>query len=140
MNLTKTNSMEDNTFLNVLVANAADWHYEKDLIEGSTDLNQFDKLLEEVVELYLELVESKDSKIALMTLQNHLLNLFARGKGDRKEGNSVKDAIGDIIVVLTNIAERNNLTVEECLQEAVEVITKRKGKKVDGVFVKEEDL
>ena len=37
-----------------------------------------------------------------------------------------------------NIAERNNLTIEECLEVAYNDIKDRKGKMVDGVFVKEE--
>ena len=45
-----------------------------------------------------------------------------------------------MIVVLINIAERNNLTIEECLQRAWDDIKDRKGKMIDGVFVKEDDL
>ena len=44
-----------------------------------------------------------------------------------------------MIVVLINIAERNNLTIEECLQQAWDDIKDRKGMMVDGVFVKEGD-
>ena len=54
------------------------------------------------------------------------------------KGNDVADDIGDMIVVLINIAERNNLTIEECLEVAYNDIKDRKGKMVDGVFVKEE--
>ena len=45
-----------------------------------------------------------------------------------------------MIVVLINIAERNNLTIEQCLEKAWDDIKDRKGKMVDGVFVKEADL
>jgi len=49
----------------------------------------------------------------------------------------VIDDIGDIIVVLINIAERNGLTLWECMYHAYNDIKYRKGKMVDGVFVKE---
>ena len=45
----------------------------------------------------------------------------------------------NLIVVLINIAERNNLSIQECLQQAWDDIKDRKGRMVDGVFVKEGD-
>ena len=60
--------------------------------------------------------------------------------GDICKGKDVADDIGDMIVVLINIAERNNLSIEECLQQAWNDIKDRKGKMVDGVFIKESDL
>ena len=50
------------------------------------------------------------------------------------------DDIGDMMVVLINIAERNGLSISECLAQAWDDIKDRKGKMVDGVFVKEADL
>ena len=50
----------------------------------------------------------------------------------------MSDDIGDIMVVLINIAERNDLTITECLQVAYDDIKDRKGMMVDGIFVKEE--
>ena len=43
------------------------------------------------------------------------------------------------MVVLINIAERNNLSIEHCLEVAYNDIKDRKGKMIDGVFVKEGD-
>ena len=47
------------------------------------------------------------------------------------------DDIGDIIVVLCNLAHRHNLTLHDCMAHAYEDIKHRKGKMVDGLFVKE---
>ena len=47
------------------------------------------------------------------------------------------DGIGDAVVVLTNLAELAGIPIEECIQEAYNVIAKRKGKMVNGTFVKD---
>ena len=48
----------------------------------------------------------------------------------------IKDGIGDMVVVLTNLAELSGLTIEECIESAYEVISKRQGKMINGTFVK----
>ena len=47
------------------------------------------------------------------------------------------DGIGDAVVVLTNLAELCGVPIEECIQEAYNVINKRTGKMVNGTFVKD---
>ena len=86
-----------------------DWHKARNLIEGSTDIAQFSKLVEEVEELRLSL----DGDLTPI------------------------DDIGDILVVLINIAHRNNLTLFECMYQAYNGIKYRTGRMVDGVFVKD---
>ena len=85
------------------------WHENRNLIAGSTDHQQFEKLLEEVEELRLNIMKSQP----------------------------IVDDIGDIIVVLINLAHRNNLTLHECMEHAFKDIRHRKGKMVNGIFVKE---
>jgi len=48
----------------------------------------------------------------------------------------IKDGIGDMVVVLTNLAELSGLTIEECVESAYDTIAKRKGKMINGTFVK----
>jgi len=86
------------------------WHHDRNLIEGATDKDQVCKLIQEVGEL----------------------------SDNVCKGKSVADDIGDCIVVLINIAERNKLSLTDCLSVAYNDIKDRKGKMVDGVFVKEE--
>lgn len=50
------------------------------------------------------------------------------------------DGIGDTIVTLICIAEQLNLDVYDCIDYAYNEIKDRKGKMVDGMFVKESDL
>lgn len=49
----------------------------------------------------------------------------------------IKDSIGDIIVVLTIMALQLDIKVEECIELAYNEIKDRKGKLINGVFVKE---
>lgn len=97
-----------------LIDKTIQWHHDRNLIEGSTDKAQFSKLMEETLELHEAIVDEHD--------YNDVWTI---------------DAIGDIIVVLINIATRNNLTIEQCLEHAYNDIKDRKGKMVDGIFVKE---
>ena len=41
---------------------------------------------------------------------------------------------------MINLCERNKITLQECLQVAYDDIKDRKGRMVDGVFVKTEDI
>ena len=44
-----------------------------------------------------------------------------------------------MLVVMLNITERNNVSITECLERAWDDIKDRKGKMIDGVFVKDGD-
>lgn len=92
-----------------LIEKIGQWHKDRNLIEGATDKDQVCKLIQEVGEL----------------------------SDNVCKGNDVADDIGDCIVVLINIAIRNNLTIDRCLEVAYEDIKDRKGKMVDGIFIKE---
>ena len=87
------------------------WHQDRNLIEGSTDKDQYLKLIQEAGELSDSLCKGKD----------------------------IRDDVGDMLVVLINILTRYKLTLSECLAVAYDDIKDRKGKMVDGVFIKEGD-
>jgi NTP pyrophosphatase (non-canonical NTP hydrolase) len=57
---------------------------------------------------------------------------LARGKRE-----AIKDGIGDSIVTLIILAMQCGFTATECLDAAYNEIKNRKGKTVDGVFIKE---
>ena len=56
-------------------------------------------------------------------------------KDDKPE---IIDGLGDILVVLINLSHLCGYRLEDCLAEAYSVISKRKGKMINGTFVKEE--
>lgn len=75
-----------------------------------------------------------DAKTQFIKLQEETGEL-ARAilKNDRNE---LIDAIGDAIVVLTNLAALEGLKIEDCVVSAYEVIKSRQGSMVNGTFVK----
>ena len=87
------------------------WAKEKGILDKATPMAQALKTLEETTEL-----------------------LTAINNNDRAE---IIDAIGDIMVTLIIQCKMQDLTLEECLQSAYNVISKRKGKMINGQFVKE---
>ena len=75
-----------------------------------------------------------DSKTQFIKLQEETGEL-ARAilKNDRAE---LIDAIGDAVVVLTNLAALEGLKIEDCVESAYGVIKSRQGSMVNGTFVK----
>ena len=47
------------------------------------------------------------------------------------------DAIGDSIIVLTNLAYFAGTTIEECIDTAYNEVSNRTGKMINGTFVKD---
>ena len=54
-----------------------------------------------------------------------------------KDKPEIIDAIGDMIVVLTNLAALEKVTIEDCIDSAYKEISNRKGKMINGTFVKQ---
>ena len=82
------------------------------------------------------LYDKGDSKTQLIKLQEEMGELAkATLESDKPE---IIDAIGDMVVVLTNLAHLNDVYIESCIAEAYKVISKRKGKMINGTFKKDE--
>lgn len=90
------------------------WARERNLIEGSDAKSQFVKLIEEAGELAAAIARNDDAELS--------------------------DAIGDCFVVLTILAAQRGFDIEQCIADAWLQIKDRKGRMVDGVFIKEADL
>ena len=67
---------------------------------------------------------------------SELEELIGAIQADDKE--EIKDGIGDIVVTLIIQCKMQNVTLEECLEHAYNQIKDRKGKMIDGQFVKEQ--
>lgn len=89
-----------------------EWAEQRSLIKPENSVKQLAKLTEEVGELAGAILKNKPEEI--------------------------KDAIGDIQVVLIILTEQLGLNYEECLESAYSVIKNRTGKTINGTFVKDE--
>lgn len=117
------------------------WHRDRNLIDGSTNNAQFVKLLEEVVELFATLNPKLDARQIRIELKAKINDMFDNERiKQAPEGKDIKDDVGDINVVLMNMIEREGFTMQQCLETAWHDIKDRKGKMINGVFVKEDDL
>ena len=54
----------------------------------------------------------------------------------KEDSAEIEDAIGDIVVVLTNLAHLQAMKIEDCIESAYDEIKNRKGKMQNGTFVK----
>ena len=55
----------------------------------------------------------------------------------KKDDHEIWDAIGDMVVVLTNLAHQTGMDIEQCIDNAYGEISQRTGKMVNGTFVKD---
>ena len=58
----------------------------------------------------------------------------------KKDKAEIVDAIGDMVVVLTNLSALEDVKIEDCIDSAYNVIANRTGKMINGTFVKTESL
>lgn len=96
--------------INDLTVRIYSWFDEKDLHDP---VMQFAKLNEEIGEMAAELT---------------------RG---RRYSEEMKDALGDVFVTLVGMAHHLDMDLSECIYMAYQTIRDRKGKVIDGSFVKE---
>ena len=89
------------------------WSLDRNITHGSTPQAQFVKLIEEIGELAEGIAKS------------------------RKD--AVVDGIGDAVVVLTILAAQHGVSIEQCIETAWGEIKDRKGRMINGTFVKEGD-
>ena len=84
------------------------------------------------------LYDKGDTKTQLIKLQEEMGEL-AKATLEKDE-NEIIDAVGDMVVVLTNLAHLNGVNIETCIATAYNEISQRKGKMINGTFVKESNL
>jgi len=90
-----------------------DWAATRGLYDKGNSHTQYVKLMEEAGELAKALLD--------------------------KDKEEIIDAIGDMVVVLTNLAHLQGLEIEDCIDSAYNVIAARTGKMINGTFVKDAD-
>ena len=88
-----------------------EWAKDKGIYEKGDPKTQYIKLMEEMGELAMSLLKNDDAEF--------------------------QDAIGDCVVVLTNLAKLKGYDIEKCINGSYDIIAKRKGQMINGTFVKE---
>jgi NTP pyrophosphatase (non-canonical NTP hydrolase) len=91
--------------------NIRQWAFERGLYKNGDSKTQALKLVEEVGETCRAILKQDKAEII--------------------------DGIGDCVVVLTNLAELNNVSIEDCINAAYDEISNRTGKMVNGTFKKD---
>lgn len=105
------------------------WAVDKKILDKAIPTAQALKTEEEVEELIEACVAQKQGK-----------ETFTNSKGKKvNTQEEIQDALGDILVTIIIQAEMQGLKLEDCLESAYSVISKRTGKMVDGQFVKDND-
>ena len=107
----KTFEIEFDEVENASFDKIRDWAKERGLYDKGDTKTQFLKLMEEAGELGRAILKDDQAEFV--------------------------DAIGDMVVVLTNLAHLGNTSIEACVDSAYNVISKRTGKMVNGTFVKD---
>lgn len=105
-----------------------DWADNKGILDKATPLAQAQKTLEEVNELIEACVAQQNGNTTFTNSKGKLVNTQEE----------LKDALGDILVTIIIGAEMQGLQLEDCLQSAYDVISKRTVVMRDGQFVKDE--
>ena len=82
-----------------------------------------------------DIYDKGDPKTQLIKLYEETGELAAALLKDDKAG--IIDAIGDSVVVLTNLAKLVGYDIESCIQSAYDEISNRTGRMIDGTFVKD---
>jgi NTP pyrophosphatase (non-canonical NTP hydrolase) len=87
------------------------WATEKGIYKSGDARTQYVKLMEEAGELAQAILKNDEPEVI--------------------------DAIGDMVVVLTNLAKLRGHNIEDCIGSAYDVIKSRQGKMINGTFVKQ---
>ena len=110
--------------------------YANKFIEQNTESSRFDDIRQWARDKGI--YKSGDARTQFVKLMEEAGELAqAILKNDEPE---VIDAIGDMVVVLTNLAELRGYSIEKCIDSAYDVIKSIQGKMVNGTFVKQESL
>lgn len=89
------------------------WAKDKNLLKKENALKQYTKLQEESNELLIAILD--------------------------KDIHEQQDALGDVLVVITILANQLGFDIEECFDLAYNEIKNRKGRTINGNFVKDEE-
>lgn len=110
----KSPMMQNPQQFELTASKVVQWAHDRNLVRGSDPKSQLLKTMAELGELADGINKQRESEIA--------------------------DGIGDVVVTLIIIAEMYGMSLPGCLELAYDEIKDRRGRMVDGVFIKEGDV
>lgn len=120
----------------MLQADVLSWAKDKDLLYSENADKQFMKFIEEVFEFKTEF----DTWFWYNKFNfDEIMKDYLSSQGVTR-CRDLKLEMGDIFVTLIILCEQIGIDPEGCLSMAYDKISKRKGKTINGQFIKEEDL
>ena len=141
--------------LQQLIKNIEQWAEDRNLIEGSTPQKQFIKLMEEFGELCSGVSKNKIDVVKdsigdadqysyfKADIEDHLIEAvfgLYRLSNELSRQADISALFVFCFIRLLDIAYYFDLNIHACVQAAWNEIKDRKGRMIDGVFVKEGDL
>jgi hypothetical protein len=132
------NVRQEHIRMNNFEDNVIKWASDRNILKGSDLKAQSGKLLEEVLEMYCTINGVFDKKPfiehVVKHIEDHLQQFSPNNIVDRFQ---LADDIGDTDVVIQIICAMASLSRSNCQKQAWNEIKNRKGKLIDGKFVKE---
>lgn len=114
-----------------LIQKVIQWANDRNIIQGSSAIKQLDKTSEEFNELQRALAQWY--LVGHLNVERGFHNYDLEADTEKE----VRDAYGDILVTLIIAAAMDEIDLEDCLAQAWDTIKDRKGRLVNGLFVKE---
>lgn len=109
-------------------------------LEAKTMTNTLDQLVEQVQQWSIDKGLHNGNSFTQYAKSSEEMGEIAAALC-RDNTDALRDGIGDVIVTLVILAQQNNMTLYECLEQAYGEIKDRKGvMSKDGSFIKEADL
>lgn len=100
----------------------------------NNDKTVIDKIRQWSIDRNLHTAEPSKQLMKLVEEVGELASGIAKNNRD-----VIIDSIGDVFVVLVVLTTQLDLKIEECIESAYNEIKDRKGKLVNGVFIKEKE-
>lgn len=109
-------------------------------IFNNNNKQSYENLARKIINRFtgIGIVSADNAKTQFMKVTEELGELAEGINKDKPE--QIKDSLGDVLVTLILLAEDLNLNLLDCLNSAWGEIKDRKGKVIEGSFVKEADL
>lgn len=105
-------------------------------MEKNKNIYDYARLIEKwSIDRGLDQADPTKQMLKLIEEVGELASGLNKGRGDE-----IMDGIGDVFVVLVVLTTQLKINIDDCIMSAYNEIKDRRGRMINGVFVKESDL